>query len=142
MDLYENYFKQARKYLVEDEDEELEDIEDVADEEVPADEDVPAEGEEGGEEALELDLSNPVCPACGAELAPVDEPIDTEDEDLGLEDDEAAAIDLLQGLGYVVYKPEEDAENGEPVDDDFAGENGEDFNEDDFAEDEEIQEED
>ena len=29
MDLYENYFKQARKYLVEDEDEELEDIEDA-----------------------------------------------------------------------------------------------------------------
>ena len=46
-------------------------------------------------------------------------------------------IDLLQGLGYVIYKPvaEEDA-----VDDDFAGSDDEDFGDEDL-DDEEIEDE-
>lgn len=120
MDLFENYIKQASKYLKEDE----EDIEILDD--VPADEETGDEGAE--EEVLELDLANPVCPSCGAKLVPVEAQIDTEDEDLGLEEDEADAINLLQGLGYIVYKP---TEEGEPVDDDFPGSDDEDFNEDD-----------
>lgn len=131
MDLFENYIKQASKYLKEDE-EDIEILDDV-EEDAPVD-DVPAEENDedaGEEEVLELDLANPVCPSCGAKLVPVEAQIDTEDEDLGLEEDEADAINLLQGLGYIVYKPtEEDAEEGEPVEDDFAGE------EDDFVEDE------
>lgn len=128
MDLFENYIKQASKYLKEDE-EDIEILDDV-EEDTPVD-DVPADEETGDEEeVLELDLANPVCPSCGAKLVPVEDQIDTEDEDLGLEEDEADAINLLQGLGYIVYKPtEEDAEDGEPVDDETA-------EEDDFVEDE------
>ena len=128
MDLFENYIKQASKYLKEDE-EDIEILDDV-EEDAPVD-DVPADEETGDEEeVLELDLANPVCPSCGAKLVPVEDQIDTEDEDLGLEEDEADAINLLQGLGYIVYKPtEEDAEDGEPVDDEMA-------EEDDFVEDE------
>ena len=75
-------------------------------------------------------MANPVCPSCGAVLNPVNT-IDTEEEDEDgnpvFEDDEADAINLLQGLGYVVYKPtteeeeevEDDAEDGEEVEDDF-----------------------
>jgi hypothetical protein len=62
-----------------------------------------------------------------------------EDEDGNpiYEDDEADAINLLQGLGYVIYKPAteeevvDDADADEDadaeVDDDFAGEDDEDF---------------
>lgn len=129
MDLFENYIKQASKYLKEDE-EDIEILDDV-EEDAPVD-DVPADEENsdeaGEEEVLELDLANPVCPSCGAKLVPVEDQIDTEDEDLGLEEDEADAINLLQGLGYIVYKP---TEEGEPVDDDFPGSDDEDFNEDD-----------
>lgn len=133
MDLFENYIKQASKYLKEDE-EDIEILDDV-EEDAPVD-DVPAEENDedaGEEEVLELDLANPVCPSCGAKLVPVEAQIDTEDEDLGLEEDEADAINLLQGLGYIVYKP---TEEGEPVDDDFAGEDDEITEEDDFVEDE------
>ena len=134
MDLFENYIKQASKYLKEDE-EDIEILDDV-EEDAPVD-DVPADEENsdeaGEEEVLELDLANPVCPSCGAKLVPVEAQIDTEDEDLGLEEDEADAINLLQGLGYIVYKP---TEEGKPVDDDFAGTDDETAEEDDFVEDE------
>ena len=103
--LFESYMKRASFYLNEDEDfddvpaetDDLEGLEGV-------------EGEDGaeGEEVLDLDLSNPVCPSCGAVLNPVNT-IDTEEEDEDgnpiYEDDEADAINLLQGLGYVIYKP-------------------------------------
>jgi hypothetical protein len=145
MDLFENYIKQASKYLKEDE-EDIEILDDV-EEDTPVD-DIPAEEDEGAgeEEVLELDLANPVCPSCGAKLVPVEAQIDTEDEDLGLEEDEADAINLLQGLGYIVYKPtEEGSEDGEPVDDDFPSTDDEDFNEDDEtaeAEDDFVEDED
>lgn len=113
--LFESYTKKAAKYLNEDEEDLVddipEDIEDVTDDGV----------ETGDEEVLELDLANPVCPSCGAVLVPVGE-IDTEEEDEDgnpiYDEDEADAIDLLQGLGYVVYKPvEEDVEDDEDLDD-------------------------
>ena len=122
--LFESYMKRASFYL--NEDEEFDDV--------PAETD-DLEGAEG-EEVLDLDLANPVCPSCGAILNPVNT-IDTEEEDEDgnpvFEDDEADAINLLQGLGYVVYKPtaeeevddeveddaEDDAEEGEEVEDDF-----------------------
>ena len=59
--------------------------------------------------------------------------IDTTEEDEDgnplYDEDEANAIDLLQGLGYVIYKPVSE-EEGE-VDDDFAGEDDEDFGDED-----------
>ena len=128
MDLYESYLNRAKKYLVEDEEdleltdvdtEEDTDIDDVAD-------DVDAGEEDGAEEPVELDMANPVCPECGATLIPVGEIDTTEEDEDGnpiYSDEEADAIDLLQGLGYVIYKPV--AEEG--VDDDFAGEDDEDF---------------
>lgn len=146
--LFESYIKSASRYLTEDEDE-LETVEDVEDttgeEDFVADEEdtVDDEGAADEEEVLELDLSNPVCPSCGASLVIADEPIDTEDENLELEDDEADAIQLLQGLGYIVYKPTEplsdeddemfEDEEGAIDDETLAGE--EDV--DDFAEDKE-----
>lgn len=104
--LFESYMKRASFYLNEDEDfddvpaetDDLEGLEGVEGE----------DGAEGEEEVLDLDLSNPVCPSCGAILNPVNT-IDTEEEDEDgnpiYEDDEADAINLLQGLGYVIYKP-------------------------------------
>lgn len=133
--LFESYIRNASRFLTED-DEELEDIVDTEETEVP--------DEEGGEEegeALELDLSNPVCPSCGATLIPVGS-IDTEEEDEDgnpvYDEDEADAINLLQGLGYVVYKPTDD---GEDVDDDFAGSDDDDFSdEEDLDDTEEVEE--
>ena len=133
MDLYENYFNSAKKYLTEAEDEDLE-LTDVPTED--------GDVEEGGdEEALELDLSNPVCPSCGATLIPVGEIDTTEEDEDGnplYDEDEADAIELLQGLGYVIYKPAADVDTDEEdIDDDFPGEDDEDFgDEDEIPEDE------
>jgi hypothetical protein len=143
MDLYENYLNRAKKYLVEDEEdldltdvdtEEDTDIDDVAD-------DTDAGEEDGAEEPVELDMANPVCPECGATLIPVGEIDTTEEDEDGnplYDDDEADAIDLLQGLGYVIYKPvaDEDA-----VDDDFAGSDDEDFGDEEDLDDEENEDE-
>jgi hypothetical protein len=143
MDLYENYLNNAKKYLVEAEEdleltdvdtEEDTDIDDVAD-------DTDAGEEDGAEEPVELDMANPVCPECGATLIPVGEIDTTEEDEDGnplYDDDEADAIDLLQGLGYVIYKPvtDEDA-----VDDDFAGSDDEDFGDEEDLDDEENEDE-
>lgn len=143
MDLYESYLNRAKKYLVEDEEdleltdvdtEEDTDIDDVAD-------DTDAGEEDGAEEPVELDMANPVCPECGATLIPVGEIDTTEEDEDGnplYDDEEADAIDLLQGLGYVIYKPvaDEDA-----VDDDFAGSDDEDFGDEEDLDDEEIEDE-
>lgn len=124
MDLYENYLNNAKKYLVEDEEdldltdvdtEEDTDIDDVAD-------DTDAGEEDGADEPVELDMANPVCPECGATLIPVGEIDTTEEDEDGnplYDDDEADAIDLLQGLGYVIYKPviEEDDVDDEDLED-------------------------
>ena len=124
MDLYENYLNNAKKYLVEDEEdldltdvdtEEDTDIDDVAD-------DTDAGEEDGADEPVELDMENPVCPECGATLIPVGEIDTTEEDEDGnplYDDDEADAIDLLQGLGYVIYKPvaEEDDVDDEDLED-------------------------
>ncbi len=143
MDLYESYLNRAKKYLVEDEEdleltdvdtEEDTDIDDVA-------EDTDAGEEDGAEEPVELDMANPVCPECGATLIPVGEIDTTEEDEDGnplYDDEEADAIDLLQGLGYVIYKPvaDEDA-----VDDDFPGSDDEDFGDEEDLDDEEIEDE-
>jgi hypothetical protein len=143
MDLYESYLNRAKKYLVEDEEdldltdvdtEEDTDIDDVAD-------DTDAGEEDGADEPVELDMANPVCPECGATLIPVGEIDTTEEDEDGnplYDDDEADAIDLLQGLGYVIYKPvtDEDA-----VDDDFAGSDDEDFGDEEDLDDEENEDE-
>ena len=143
MDLYESYLNRAKKYLVEDEEdleltdvdtEEDTDIDDVAD-------DTDAGEEDGAEEPVELDMANPVCPECGATLIPVGEIDTTEEDEDGnpiYDDEEADAIDLLQGLGYVIYKPvaDEDA-----VDDDFPGSDDEDFGDEEDLDDEEIEDE-
>jgi hypothetical protein len=130
MDLYENYLNSAKKYLCEDEDDfDLDDVpaEDTELDDVADDGDA---GEEDGEEVLELDMANPVCPSCGATLIPVGEIDTTEEDEDGnpiYEDEEADAIDLLQGLGYVIYKPV--AEEDEEGEDDFGDD--EDFGDDD-----------
>ena len=143
MDLYESYLNRAKKYLVEDEEdldltdvdtEEDTDIDDAAD-------DTDAGEEDGADEPVELDMANPVCPECGATLIPVGEIDTTEEDEDGnplYDDDEADAIDLLQGLGYVIYKPvaDEDA-----VDDDFAGSDDEDFGDEEDLDDEETEDE-
>lgn len=124
MDLYENYLNNAKKYLVEDEEDlELTDVDTEEDTDIDDVSDDTDTGEEdGAAEPVELDMANPVCPECGATLIPVGE-IDTTEED---EDgnplydvDEADAIDLLQSLGYVIYKPvaEEDEVDDEDLDD-------------------------
>ena len=127
MDLFEQYIKQASKYLVEDEkDLDVDDADVETDEEVDTDvEDETEEGAKEGdeEEALELDLANPVCPACGAKLAPTADEVDTDEID---DDEEANAIEYLEGLGYIVYKPDEIAD-----DEDF-GEEGFDSDKEDF----------
>ena len=173
MDLYENYFNRAKKYLCEDEDDlDIDEIpdEDTGDEgdmqpcpdcggegeidgdtcetcggtgEVPVEGEEGDEGEEDGEEVLELDLSNPVCPSCGASLIPVGAIDTTEEDEDGnpiYDDDEADAIDLLQGRGYVIYKPAADDADVEGVDDDFPGEDDEDFDDEDL-DDEETEDE-
>ena len=134
--LFESYTKRAAQYLNED-DEELDDV-------LPGDEDLEGGDEdlEGGdgddEEVLELDLANPVCPSCGAELIPVGGEIDTEETDEDgnpiYDEDEADAIDLLQGLGYIVYKPVEDDEDLD--DEDIDGDELDDVDEDDLEGDE------
>lgn len=115
MDLYENYLNRAKKYLVEDEEDlELTDV----DTEEDTDIDDAAEEDEVdvAEEPVELDMANPVCPECGSNLLPVGEIDITEEDEDGnpiYDEEEADAIDLLQGLGYVIYKPvaEEDEED-------------------------------
>lgn len=141
MDLYENYFKQAKKYLGEaEEDEELDEVPTDIETDEPVEGDV---GEEGAEdEVQELDMANPVCPSCGAQLIPVGAIDTTEEDEDGnpiYDEDEADAIDLLQDLGYVIYKPvaDEDA-----VDDDFAGSDDDDFGDEDFDDDEIPEDED
>lgn len=141
MDLYENYFKQAKKYLGEaEEDEDLDEVPTDIETDEPVEGDV---GEEGAEdEVQELDMANPVCPSCGAQLIPVGAIDTTEEDEDGnpiYDEDEADAIDLLQDLGYVIYKPvaDEDA-----VDDDFAGSDDDDFGDEDFDDDEIPEDED
>lgn len=143
MDSYESYLNIAKKYHVEDEEgleltdvdtEEDTDIDDVAD-------DTDAGEEDGAEEPVELDMANPVCPECGATLIPVGEIDTTEEDEDGnplYDDDEVDAINLLQGLGYVIYKPvaDEDA-----VDDDFPGSDDEDFGDEEDLDDEETEDE-
>lgn len=122
MDLYENYLNRAKKYLVEDEEDlELTDV----DTEEDTDIDDAAEEDEVdvAEEPVELDMANPVCPECGSNLLPVGEIDITEEDEDGnpiYDEEEADAIDLLQGLGYVIYKPvaEEDEENEDLDDED------------------------
>lgn len=133
--LFESYTKRAAQYLNED-DEELDDV-------LPGDEDTDTEDLDGDEETgdeeevLELDLANPVCPSCGAELIPVGGEIDTEETDEDgnpiYDEDEADAIDLLQGLGYIVYKPVEDEAEG---DEDIDGDELDDVDEEDLEGDE------
>ena len=115
MDLYENYLNRAKKYLVEDE----EDLE-LTDVDTEEDTDIDDAAEENevdvAEEPVELDMANPVCPECGSNLLPVGEIDITEEDEDGnpiYDEEEADAIDLLQGLGYVIYKPvaEEDEED-------------------------------
>lgn len=118
--LFESYTKQAAKFLVEDEEDLVDEIPGEDDIDVVTDDTVEPGDEE---EVLELDLANPVCPSCGAVLVPVGGEIDTDEEDEDgnpiYDEDEADAIDLLQGLGYVVYKPvEEDVEDDADLDDD------------------------
>lgn len=143
MDLYESYLNRAKKYLVEDEEdleltdvdtEEDTDIDDVAD-------DTDAGEEDGAEEPVELDMANPVCPECGATLIPVGEIDTTEEDEDGnplYDDDEVDAINLLQGLGYVIYKPVADEDE---VDDDFQGSDDEDFGDEEDLDDEETEDE-
>lgn len=144
MDLYESYLNIAKKYLVEDEEdleltdvdtEEDTDIDDVAD-------DTDAGEEDGAEEPVELDMANPVCPECGATLIPVGEIDTTEEDEDGnplYDDDEVDAINLLQGLGYVIYKPVADEDEESEVDDDFADD--EDFGDEEDLDDEDIEDE-
>lgn len=133
MDLYENYFKQASKYLAEaEDDEELDEVPEDIETEEPVDGDEDLEGAE--DEVQELDMANPVCPSCGAQLIPVGAIDTTEEDEDGnpiYDEDEADAIDLLQDLGYVIYKPVTDEGDEEGVDDDFAGSDDEDFDDDD-----------
>ena len=137
MNLYESYLNSAKKYLVEDE----EDLE-LTDVDTEEDTDTDAGEEDGAEEPVELDMANPVCPECGATLIPVGEIDTTEEDEDGnplYDEDEANAIDLLQGRGYVIYKPVAE-EEGE-VDDDLAGEDDEDFGDEEDLDDEEIEDE-
>lgn len=143
--LFESYMKNASRYLTEDEEE----LDVPVDTEEPADDlegldGVDGEEGDGEEEVLELDLANPVCPSCGATLVPTGT-IDTEEEDEDgnpvYEDDEADAINLLQGLGYVIYKPtaEDDAVEDDVADEEGDIEDGEDFgDEDDFGDEEDF----
>jgi len=135
--LFESYTKRAAQYLNED-DEELDDVL-PGDEDLDGDEDL--EGGDGDdEEVLELDLANPVCPSCGAELIPVGGEIDTEETDEDgnpiYDEDEADAIDLLQGLGYIVYKPVSDEDDEDLDDEDIEGDELDDVDEDDLEDDE------
>ena len=140
MNLYESYLNRAKKYLVEDEEDlELTDVD--TEEDTDIDDDTDAGEEDVAEEPVELDMANPVCPECGTTLIPVGEIDTTEEDEDGnplYDDDEVDAINLLQGLGYVIYKPvaDEDA-----VDDDFAGEDDEDFGDEEDLDDEEIEDE-
>ena len=145
MNLYESYLNSAKKYLVEDEEDlELTDVDTEEDADIDDVADDTDDGEEdGAEEPVELDMANPVCPECGATLIPVGEIDTTEEDEDGnplYDDDEVDAINLLQGLGYVIYKPVAE-EEGE-VDDDFAGEDDEDFGDEEDLDDEDIEDED
>lgn len=115
MDLYENYLNRAKKYLVEDEEDlELTDVD--TEEDTDIDDAAEVDEVDVAEEPVELDMANPVCPECGSNLLPVGEIDITEEDEDGnpiYDEEEADAIDLLQGLGYVIYKPvaEEDEED-------------------------------
>ena len=130
MDLYENYFKQASKYLAEaEDDEELDEVPEDIETEEPVEGDEDLEGAE--DEVQELDMANPVCPSCGAQLIPVGEIDTTEEDEDGnpiYDEDVADAIDLLQGMGFVLYKPADEEGDEEGVDDE------------DFSDDDEIPE--
>ena len=119
MDLYENYFKQASKYLAEaEDDEELDEVPEDIETEEPVEGDEDLEGAE--DEVQELDMANPVCPSCGAQLIPVGEIDTTEEDEDGnpiYDEDVADAIDLLQGMGFVLYKPADEEGDEEGVDD-------------------------
>lgn len=139
MNLYENYFKQARKYLGEAEEDDLTDVPEDIDTEAPAEGDEDLEGAE--DEVQELDMTNPVCPSCGAQLVPVGEIDTTEEDEDGnpiYDDDVADAIELLQGMGFVLYKPAEDTDV--PVEGDEG--DTEDFGDEDFDDDEIPEDED
>lgn len=115
MDLYENYLNRAKKYLVEDE-EDLELTNVDTEEDTDIDDAAEEDEVDVAEEPVELDMANPVCPECGSNLLPVGEIDITEEDEDGnpiYDEEEADAIDLLQGLGYVIYKPvaEEDEED-------------------------------
>ena len=142
MDLYESYLNRAKKYLVEDEEDlELTDVDTEEDTDIDDDDDTDASEEDGAEEPVELDMANPECPACGATLIPVGEIDTTEEDEDGnplYDEDEANAIDLLQGLGYVIYKPVSEEDE---VDDDFAGEDDEDLGDEEDLDDEETEDE-
>lgn len=138
MNMLESYFNNAKKYLVEEDeiDTELDTFGDEGvegdtdfDTETETDTDVAPETEDEGEgeEELELDLANPVCPSCGAQLCPVADEIDVSEIE---DEEEAAAVELLQSLGYVVSKQccgDECEEDEGDVDNDFAMGDDEDF---------------
>ena len=137
--LFESYTKQAAMYINEDD---MEDLTDTSVDSTAVDSTAVDADEDGTEtdkeEVLDLDLANPVCPSCGATLNPIAPEIEPDEEDDEMEDGEADAIELLQSLGYVIYKPADDEEfDDEEFDDEEfedSDENEEDFDDSDIEE--------